>query len=558
MSTLPSSPTDPGLEPPDADSRYPSRQTSYHESDAPLFPLYDQSWPAYLSGTDNLTAITAPAPLTGIPGVPSVENIETVLPAANVILQDPSTIPYYTAYPPIIVGDNGKPLDSGQHASSWPAYTPDNGSIDLLPDGRASLPRTDSTLSAELVNHAARASFPGFPRSKSPWKLESERALLRCRSCSAVSPPVESGIKKSRKTQLRSLPSRKNSIQLAVSGRAVKAASDGIAAKLRKHSPSKEEPPESNDEVMSSGDEDSRHRPKNSSKEPNFACPFYRRWPARHMECMSRKLSRIQDVKQHIYRRHSQSPFYCPNCFKDFPSPEPRDKHIRDNSCKLVTASSRRSMDGVSAQIQDELKKRFSRKLSPTRQWYSIWSLIFEDAEAPRNPYLGSMVSETLGMLRDFWKQEGQRLIPGLVRQNPDRAIAEDDLQEFMLNMLNKVEDHFEGDPDELDDLASDAVSSYADQVMDRSPIDGESGASPEDEDNSYKPVGSGDPWTVPLYSPFGSPPTNANGAVAVEPCAAFSSSGLLVEPSFNEQQQQQQQPWMPPMLANPHMNRFQ
>ncbi|KAF4436522.1 hypothetical protein FACUT_6380 [Fusarium acutatum] len=35
-----------------------------------------------------------------------------------------------------------------------------------------------------------------------------------------------------------------------------------------------------------------------------FACPYFRLDPVRHIECLSRKLYRIQDVKQHLSRRH--------------------------------------------------------------------------------------------------------------------------------------------------------------------------------------------------------------------------------------------------------------
>ncbi|KAJ6784274.1 hypothetical protein PWT90_03916 [Aphanocladium album] len=535
-STISSSPTDGTQEPPDlTDSRNPSRQTSYHESDVGTYSPPNYIWQ------------TPMVPVNGfpIPHVQSLESIQTAL-SAHSLLQDTSSLQYYPTYAPLVAGDGTDSFALLQQAGAWTAYTSDTASVDLYHEAHANIHRTDSTLSVEAVKRNARASFPVYPRSRSPLKAEDR--VSRSRSIvGVVTPPTDAGVKKSRKEKLRTSSSRRNSMPLVSSGANCK---NSVDANGRRTSPSKEEAV-SNDEPLSSEDEDSRNRPKSSGKEPTFACPFYRRWPTRHIECMNRKLTRIQDVKQHIYRRHSKSPFYCPTCSKVFASPDPRDEHIREGQCTPATASSKRSSDGISAQVQDSLKNRFSRRLSPIDQWYGIWDLIFPDVTSPENAHVGSLVTEMVGMLKDFWKNEGQCIIPSLTKPNPSQPIGEADLQMLMAQMLDKVQDHFEGEPSKADSAAVEATDSQGDHIMGSSSVEGKSGGVAEDDENSYEQSPPNQWGDNIYYSPDGSPTLNMGGRI-VPPCADLGSSGMLVDERYTEQS------WMASSVANPIVNRFQ
>lgn len=210
------------------------------------------------------------------------------------------------------------------------------------------------------------------------------------------------------------------------------------------------------------------------------------------MECMTRKLSRIQDVKQHLYRRHSQSRFYCPNCFKDFASPDPRDAHIREGDCKPSAPPARASVDGLSAQLQESLRTRLSRKLTAEEQWYEIWAIIFPDHPVPESAHLGTMISESVGMLRDFWRQEGQQLLRGMVRPSQTRTgLEEAELQGYMMKMLDKVQDHLSRDSAPSSKAPPTAnVGAQFGQPEQLGLQEDESGPSPDDADASYKPAG--------------------------------------------------------------------
>ncbi|OAA72204.1 hypothetical protein ISF_01277 [Cordyceps fumosorosea ARSEF 2679] len=533
-STISSTPSDGAQESADwVDSRNPSRQTSYHEGDVPAF-----SPPSIWS------QVLAP-PVNGFGPVQSLESIQPAL-SAPTVLSNPSPLPFYQGYNPLLSPDHGDTFAVCQQAA-WCSYTSDAASVDLYHDPITALHRTDSTLSAEAVGRNARASFPVDLRSKSPWKADPDRASRSRSIVGVVTPPTDAGVKKLRKS-MRGSSCRRNSNPLASSTANIKAAAD---AHTRRYSPAKEEVM-SNDDVLSSEDEDSRHRPKGAGKEPTFACPFYRRWPTRHFECMNRKLTRIQDVKQHIYRRHSKPPHYCPTCDKVFVSPDPRDDHIRQASCiKPETTSSNRSSDGISAQVQDSLKNRFSRRLSPVEQWYGIWNLVFPGETPPPNAHVGKPVTEMLSMLEDFWKNEGQRILPSLSKPRSGRNLADADLQMLMSQMLDKVKDHFENKPGQTGESAADGTESQADQMIDSLPVDGESGTFAEYEQASYEPSPS-DGWDAITYSPNGSPCITMGGLI-VEQCVDLGSSGMLVE-----QHQPYEQSWAIPSMENPLVNRLQ
>ncbi|KAF5554247.1 hypothetical protein FMEXI_2068 [Fusarium mexicanum] len=117
-----------------------------------------------------------------------------------------------------------------------------------------------------------------------------------------------------------------------------------------------------------------------------FACPYFRLDPVRHIECLSRKLYRIQDVKQHLSRRHYIK---------------------RDNS---------NNTRGVNPGTQKVLKLRLDRRLSPEVQWHEIWRTLFNGALPREGPYLGNSKEEIVGSMIAVCKQGSSRVVPGILR----------------------------------------------------------------------------------------------------------------------------------------------
>ncbi|KAF5589017.1 uncharacterized protein FSUBG_11268 [Fusarium subglutinans] len=106
-----------------------------------------------------------------------------------------------------------------------------------------------------------------------------------------------------------------------------------------------------------------------------FACPYFRLDPVRHIECLSRKLYRIQDVKQHLSRRH-----YIKRDYSD-------------------------NTRGVNPRTQKVLKLRLDRRLSPEGQWHEIWRTLFDGTLPREGPYLGNSKEEIVGSMIALMEQ---------------------------------------------------------------------------------------------------------------------------------------------------------
>lgn len=170
-----------------------------------------------------------------------------------------------------------------------------------------------------------------------------------------------------------------------------------------------------------------------------FSCPFFRNDPIHYMDCITLKLTRIRDVKQHIQRRHAIAAFCCPVCCQGFDSVLQRDCHIRLRNCEPQEHGTRSIPNNVSLEL---LKGRVDRTLSPPEQWYSVWDILFQGTPRPPSPYLGSLVEELIRMMRGFWKEEGQRIIPDLLRAS-GRPTDDGNLSDFLLGVFDEVQVQF-------------------------------------------------------------------------------------------------------------------
>ncbi|CAH0052603.1 unnamed protein product [Clonostachys solani] len=144
-----------------------------------------------------------------------------------------------------------------------------------------------------------------------------------------------------------------------------------------------------------------------------FACPFYRRHPTFHMDCMNRKLTRIRDVKQHVHRRHSRS------------------------------ACAAGDSDAISAETGRELRRhRAGRTETPVAEWRNIWRILFKDEPQSRDPLLGTMVEETVQMIKEFWKNEGNQITEQFLKEKG--VGANDTVQSNMSELFEVAHERFE------------------------------------------------------------------------------------------------------------------
>jgi hypothetical protein len=172
----------------------------------------------------------------------------------------------------------------------------------------------------------------------------------------------------------------------------------------------------------------------------SFACPFYRRHPERFFDCISLKMPRISDVKQHLKRRHMAN-YFCPSCLKGFSALKPFQEHVLQQGCSMDLSE---NTDGVSPTTQEALKVRFERSLSPRDQWYKIWKILFGNIGGDQNPYHEGVFKEITGIIRGIWTEEGQNIISDVQRTKDIPEDCADQLRPVVLELLARVETRFE------------------------------------------------------------------------------------------------------------------
>ncbi|KAL1852901.1 hypothetical protein Daus18300_011983 [Diaporthe australafricana] len=143
-----------------------------------------------------------------------------------------------------------------------------------------------------------------------------------------------------------------------------------------------------------------------------FACPFQKFNPHKYHKCLKYTLSRIKDVKQHIYRQHRQPEYYCARCYETFATTENRDDHARGPQC------AKREMphfEGISEEQKRELQKSSSRKQSLREQWFEIWDVVFPGCPPPRSAVPGNYAEEMIPLLRGVWNEKRTEILSGVL-----------------------------------------------------------------------------------------------------------------------------------------------
>jgi hypothetical protein len=94
--------------------------------------------------------------------------------------------------------------------------------------------------------------------------------------------------------------------------------------------------------------------------------------------------------------------------------------------------------------MQKDLAKRVDKKLSSSEQWYTILQVLFKDTAKKPDPYLGTVVEETVGMMRDHWEQDGTDIIRDVLKRKsiPNRCAGH--LSGLMKDLFSEVQARFE------------------------------------------------------------------------------------------------------------------
>ncbi|KAK0645725.1 hypothetical protein B0T16DRAFT_411811 [Cercophora newfieldiana] len=154
------------------------------------------------------------------------------------------------------------------------------------------------------------------------------------------------------------------------------------------------------------------------TKKALVACPFYKFDPNAHRDCRRFGISRVKDVKQHLYRKHfSQTPSGQPN--DGFGTPE----YLGAENAHEAYGS--RDDEPVPGSISEEqwkelLKQRYqSRGKSVEDQWNDIWRTLFPARDPPRSIYLDNDDDgEVLSRLRAFWSRRRADITSKTIRES--------------------------------------------------------------------------------------------------------------------------------------------
>ncbi|CAH0023628.1 unnamed protein product [Clonostachys rhizophaga] len=164
-----------------------------------------------------------------------------------------------------------------------------------------------------------------------------------------------------------------------------------------------------------------------------FACPFFRKDPVQHMACLSRKLKRIGDVKQHIHRRHLNDIVQCYTCNLAFGSSIDRDEHVNLSRCSYTIQQS----------IAEKLRARAPRGMPPTGIYSDLCDILFGKQEIPLEPYLGPILLESNALLWNFWQSEKASLVQTAIKDQ-STSTTPADVSPMVLAIIEQLRMRFE------------------------------------------------------------------------------------------------------------------
>lgn len=171
-----------------------------------------------------------------------------------------------------------------------------------------------------------------------------------------------------------------------------------------------------------------------------FACPFQRFNPQKYHRCLKYTLNRIKDVKQHIYRQHSQPTLYCARCYEEFTTAGDRDAHSRLAVCEKRNPP---QFEGITEQQRNELKKSSPKKKPLEEQWFELWEVVFPGRQRPQSAFIRNYVEEMIPMLRDLWDKKKAEIISGVMKARAGPATVDGDL---IFDVMGFVFDRFEAE----------------------------------------------------------------------------------------------------------------
>ncbi|KAI1413410.1 hypothetical protein F5Y13DRAFT_198706 [Hypoxylon sp. FL1857] len=112
-----------------------------------------------------------------------------------------------------------------------------------------------------------------------------------------------------------------------------------------------------------------------------WACPYFRKDPWRHAQCLQARITKISYLKQHLYRHHDRT--QCPSCNQTVklngrPGRQPPSRTHKGHDAY--------HMEGMSEAQKESITNTTARNISEVKKWVLIWEILFPSTDIPKWP----------------------------------------------------------------------------------------------------------------------------------------------------------------------------
>ncbi len=153
--------------------------------------------------------------------------------------------------------------------------------------------------------------------------------------------------------------------------------------------------------------------PKNGDR-PAFACPFWKFDHLAHTRCISRHLTSIHRVKEHLIRKHRPG-LYCARCLQVFKDVDEEAKHVQlGEEC---SRNSERPFPFVTTEQWWLLRRKSKEAEAQEASWFRIYDVLFPGQPRPSSPYLDVVSIEGLAKFREYYALHGSRIVQDVLDQ---------------------------------------------------------------------------------------------------------------------------------------------
>ncbi|KAI3539474.1 hypothetical protein CSPX01_08920 [Colletotrichum filicis] len=141
-----------------------------------------------------------------------------------------------------------------------------------------------------------------------------------------------------------------------------------------------------------------------------LACPFWKFNTDKYHVCVTKKLTRVRDVKQHLKRSHTPE-HYCQRCFKIFANEDSLRGHVSNPEGWTCLLNETGALDGISHEQSRNLHRKSAPGQTDENQWFAIWDILFPRKTKPRSAYMNPDMCEELSAFQEHLNYNAAQVV---------------------------------------------------------------------------------------------------------------------------------------------------